>query len=202
MMLSFGKSSMFINYLPALSPHQWPPGTNPSTASPPPTLHCCHRAMVGYYNANTRCYILYRQRHWQLAGMIPTKWHNSWLPPTIASRQVTPEQNRKEACWMVQRGRWLVRQHSNGYQSARRCVSNGYCWSGMTGRLNWYHLLRGSWDSLVITARGFGDGRVVSIYLKKNIVRKSGWSTKERGKKTFRCSTGIEGSYLTIETKR
>jgi len=32
----------FINYKPALSPHQWPPGINPSTTSSPPILECCH----------------------------------------------------------------------------------------------------------------------------------------------------------------
>jgi len=41
-MMSGGEEIRFINYIPVLSPHQWPPGTCPSTTSSPPTLEYCH----------------------------------------------------------------------------------------------------------------------------------------------------------------
>jgi len=42
MMISGGDGVRFINYKPALLPHQWPPGTCPSTTLPPPTHECCY----------------------------------------------------------------------------------------------------------------------------------------------------------------
>jgi len=41
-MMSAGKGLRFINYKTALSPHQWPSGTCPSTISSPPTFEFCH----------------------------------------------------------------------------------------------------------------------------------------------------------------
>ena len=42
MMMSGGDGICFINYIPALSPHECHPGTYPWTTSSPPTLEYCH----------------------------------------------------------------------------------------------------------------------------------------------------------------
>jgi len=42
MMMTGGNRIRFMNYKPALSPHQKPPDINPSTTSLPPTLEYCH----------------------------------------------------------------------------------------------------------------------------------------------------------------
>ena len=132
-------------------------------------------------------------------AIVTTIWSNSRLASAMASRIQTPEQNVKEGCWMVQRGRWSGTQQTDGYQSVRRCVSEGYSWSWKTGGLNGYHLLRGSPGQLVVRAWGLENERIVSIYLEKCIVRISSSSTERRGIKTSRFSAGIDGNLLTTE---
>jgi len=117
-------------------------------------------------------------------AIVASIWSNLQLALVIGSRIRTLEHNMKEGCWMVKLGRWCGRQQSDGYQSVRRCISEGNCWSGKTGRLEGYHLLGGSSGRLVINARGLGEEEMVVVYQEKSVVRISSYSAEKRGIKT------------------
>jgi hypothetical protein len=72
---------------------------------------------------------------------------------------------------MVQAERWFRREQSDGYQLVWRYIPERYYWSGKTGGLEGYHLLRRWSGGLAIKASRLWDKGMVVIYIEKSVVR-------------------------------
>ena len=96
-------------------------------------------------------------------AIITSLWCIFWLALVMDSRIRTLEHDMKDGCWEGQWGRWPGRNQSDGYQSVYIYISVRYFWSGKTGGLEVYHLLRGSSGRLGISAIWLGKEGIVEL---------------------------------------
>jgi hypothetical protein len=100
------------------------------------------------------------------------------LASAEASRIVVLEYDMMEPNKMVQSNTWYRRQWSNGFQIVWGCLTARYYFSGKTGELKQYHLLRPTSGQLIGRGQGVEDHRIVHINLERSIVAICSESTK------------------------
>jgi hypothetical protein len=171
-MMSDGNALRFISYKQALSPHQLPLGTCPSTRSSPPTLECCHNSsgvLIECKHPSLYC-------QWIEIMNDGSHHHLSMKQPSIGISYDPWDRDiraRYEGGLLNGTMRKMVRKTTVRWilPISLEIFIRNYCWSEEAGGLKGYHLLGGSSGRLVIRAKGLGTEGLVVISLEKSVGR-------------------------------